>query len=69
MNSDVVKLVVRIPRESYENMKKKAQSADISVNKFLNRAGSVVTVDQVVNPPGYTGGAVSVMEYQNQRNK
>lgn len=63
-NPDVVKLVVRIPRESYENMKQKAHAADISVNKFLNRAGSVVTIDQVVQPPGYSGGAATIKEIQ-----
>lgn len=47
----VVKLTVVIPQESYGNMKLKAQTADISINKFLNRAGSIVTTEQIVNFP------------------
>lgn len=47
---DRVKLTVIIPRESYENMKQKAEFADISINKFLNRAGTVVTQEQVSTP-------------------
>lgn len=44
---NTVNLVVRIPRESYENMKQKAQSAEVSVNTFLNRAGSITTAQQI----------------------
>ncbi len=47
-NKDIVKLEVRIPRELYENMKAKAHVADISINKFLNRAGSVVKVEDII---------------------
>ncbi len=62
--SDEVKLVVRIPRESYENMKIKAQGADVSINKFLNRAGSIVTTQQIANFPltRDTNGAASTSE-------
>ena len=58
--SDTVKLTVSIPRESYENMKAKAEFADISINKFLNRAGSIVTPEQVASPPWISESSVGV---------
>jgi len=57
-----VKLVVRISAESYENMKLKAQAADVSINKFLNRAGSIVTTQDIVNFPLQNVGTVSQTE-------
>lgn len=62
--TETVRFTVIIPREAYEHMKAKAQAADISMNKFLCRAGSVVTTEQVAVPPGFnSGGAVSYEEY------
>ena len=56
---DIIKTEVRIPREAYEAMKQKAEKADISFNKFLNRAGSIVTAEQVAVPPGFNTGVPS----------
>ena len=58
---DEVQLNVRIPAASYANMKLKAQEADISINKLLNRAGSIVTTQQLVEfPLTSSQGAVTV---------
>jgi len=48
-------------------MKEKASTADISMNKFLCRAGSVVTAQQVAHPPGfnYSGGVPTLDEVKN----
>lgn len=50
-SNDSVRFTVVIPRSAYDHMKEKARFADVSMNKFLVRAGSIVTKEQVASPP------------------
>ena len=60
-----VRFTVSMPSDAYGNFKKKAQDADVSMSKFIHRAGSIVETEQIIDYPKYGGGVPSQSEQMN----
>jgi len=52
----VKKFTVVFPKEGYRLIKEKAKRADMSLSKFLTRAGSIISVKEIIEAPLHNYG-------------
>ena len=59
---DTVRFTISMPGDAYEDFKAKAKSADVSMSKFMHRAGSIVNTEQIIDFPKHSGGVATLDE-------